>query len=69
MTAPLSEPRQKLSFEDSVVRFLNKMLPLRVLKWLPTLYYRINRYRFRVIKKRAPLSREARFDFCLIDGD
>ncbi len=51
MTAPLSEPRQKLSFEDSVVRFLNKMLPLRVLKWLPTLYYRINRYRFRVFAR------------------
>jgi SAM-dependent methyltransferase len=41
------------SVENTVIRWLTAILPLWVVKRLPTLYYRINRYRFRFFPRPA----------------
>ena len=47
------QPRRLASLEDSLIQWLSRVLPLGVLKRLPTLYYRINRYRFRLVSRPA----------------
>ena len=41
------------SFESNFIGWLSKVLPLGILRHLPSLYYRINRYRFRLFSRPA----------------
>jgi SAM-dependent methyltransferase len=53
VSLPPSSKAQPSSFEDRVIRWLGNVLPIFVLRWLPTVYYRINRYRFRILRRPA----------------
>jgi SAM-dependent methyltransferase len=51
MPSSSSNSKQGGSFEDAFIRWLASWMPLRLIKHLPTFYYWINQYRFRLLSR------------------